>query len=245
MTAGRRLRREERIRGAGEQISFSTMILLLVNGGLFAAAWILTSRFTGETNFMGSIDGNVLLLLGGKYRLSILLHGEWWRLITANFLHGGLMHIAFNSMSLFNLGPVAEEVFGTTRFLSLYLVTGVCGFIVSTMWSNSLSIGASASICGLIGALYAFGRMSFNSQLQSIGKRWIIFIAIFGFLFPAIDNAAHFGGLIAGFGFAYLCGTPGHDQTKEAAWKGVAIGSIALTAVAFFLAYRNFTLATG
>lgn len=245
MTAGRRLLREERIRNAGAQVSFTTKLLLLVNASLFVVSWVLTFRFTGEMNFLGGIDGQVLLLLGGKYRLSILLHGEWWRLVTANFLHGGLMHIAFNSMSLFNLGTVAEEVFGTARYVSLYLVTGICGFVASMMWSNSLSIGASASICGLIGAMYAYGRISFNSDLQSVGKRWILFIAIFGFLFPAIDNAAHFGGLVSGFGFTYLCGTPGHDRDKEAIWRGIALAAVAITLVSFFFAYRNFALATG
>ncbi len=244
MTAGRRLLREERIRNAGTQMGSATAILLLVNVSLFAVSWVLTTRFRGDMNILGSIDGDVLLLLGGKFRFSILVHGEWWRLITANFLHGGLMHVAFNSMSLFNLGTIAEDVFGTARYLALYLITGSCGFVASMMWSDSLSIGASASICGLIGAMYAYGRISFNSQLQAVGKRWILFIAIFGFLFPSIDNAAHFGGLVSGFGLAYLCGTPGHDRAKEAAWQGVAVAAVAATLVALYFAYRNFAIAT-
>jgi len=244
MTAASRLRREERMSMAGSQVGFTTIILLLINAALFVTSLILTIRLAGETGMLANIDGQVLLMMGGKFRLSILLYGEWWRLLTANFLHGGLMHIAFNSMSLFNLGTIAEEVFGTARYVSLYLVTGICGFVVSMMWSNSLSIGASASICGLIGAMYAYGRISFNSQLQSVGKRWILFIAIFGFLFPAIDNAAHFGGLVSGFGFTYLCGIPSHDRDKETVWKGVALVAVAATLVAFYFAYRNFALAT-
>ena len=93
--------------------------------------------------------------------------------------------------------------------------------------------------------MYAYGRISFNSHLQSVGKRWILFIAIFGFLFPAIDNAAHFGGLVSGFGFAYLCGIPSQNRDKEAVWQGVALAAVAATVVAFFFAYRNFSLATG
>ena len=244
MTAGRRIRREDRVRRAGTQIGFTTTILLLINAGIFAASWILTTRLAGGSDLLGSIDGSVLLMLGGKFSPSILLHGEWWRLVTANFLHGGLMHIAFNTMSLFNLGRVAEEVFGTPRFIVLYLATGVSGFIASTLWSTSLSIGASASVCGLLGALYAYGRISFNSQLQSIGKRWIIFIAIFGFLFPAIDNAAHFGGLVAGFGLAYVCGIPGADKTKEGLWRGLASGLSVVTLFAFAQAYLSFSAAT-
>ncbi len=244
MTASRRLRREERVRRAGSQVGFTTMILLLINAGLFAASWILTMRLVGSSGFLGSIDGNVLHMLGGKFSFSIQVRGEWWRLITANFLHGGLLHLGFNSMSLFNLGPLAEEIFGTSRYLVLYLATGFCGFVASTFWSDSLSIGASASICGLIGAMYAFGRINSMSQLRSVALRWIVAIAIFGVLFSGIDNAAHLGGLAAGFGFAYLCGSPGRDSDREAIWRGISIGAGAVTVAAFFFAYQNFASAT-
>ena len=245
VTAGRRLIREQRMRRAGAQVGFTTMILLLINAGLFATSWILTLRFTGDSGFLGGIDGQVLHILGAKFSLSIQLHGEWWRLITANFLHGGLLHLGFNTMSLFNLGPLAEEIFGTSRYLVLYLGSGFCGFLASTLWSDSLSIGASASICGLIGAMYAFGRINTNSQLRSVALRWIIAIGVFGLLFPAIDNAAHLGGLLAGFGFAYVCGSPGRDANSEAIWRGISIGAGTITVAAFFMAYRNFSLATG
>ena len=243
-TAAKRIRREQRMRRMAGQGSFTTMILLLINAALFAASWILTERFGGGGGFLGGIDGRVLLILGAKYKLSILLHDEWWRLVTANFLHGGLLHLAFNTMSLFNLGPLAEEIFGTYRFLVLYLATGLSGFLLSTFWSDSLSIGASASICGLIGAMYGFGRISFNSQLRSVALRWVIAIAVFGLLVPAIDNAAHFGGLAAGFGFAYLFGDSRSDPGSESLWKGVSVACIAITAWAFFMAYRNFAAAT-
>lgn len=242
--AARRLKREEKLRNRGMQSGFTTMILLLINTALFAASWILTSRFTGESGFLAGIDGKVLHMLGAKFSLSIQHHGEWWRLFTANFLHGGLLHLGFNSMSLFNLGPLAEGLFGTSRFLVLYLGSGFCGFVASMFWSDALSIGASASICGLIGAMYGFGRIHPNSQLRSVALRWIIAIGVFGLLFPAIDNAAHLGGLAAGFGFAYVCGIPGQSMEKEAIWRGISIGISAVAAVAFYLAYRNFSLAT-
>ena len=245
MTAASRLRREERMSMAGSQVGFTTIILLLINAALFVTSLILTIRLAGETGMLANIDGQVLLMMGGKFRLSIQLYGEWWRLLTANFLHGGLMHLAFNMMSLYNLGPIAEDMFGTSRFLVFYLATGVCGFAASTMWSDGLSIGASASICGLIGAMYGFSRRNFNSHLQSVAKRWIIAIAIFGFLFPAIDNAAHLGGLVAGLAFGYFCGTPSQDPGRESAWKGASIGVVTLTVAAFYFAYRNLAPAIG
>ena len=245
MTAGRRLVREERRRRTRVDVGFTTMMMLLINAALFAVSWVLTLRFTGESSFLGGIDGEVLHIMGAKFSLSIQVHGEWWRLITANFLHGGLLHLGFNTMSLFNLGPLAEQIFGTSRYLVLYVASGFCGFLASTMWSNSLSIGASASICGLIGAMYGFGRINPNSQLRSVALRWIIAIGVFGLLFPAIDNAAHLGGLAAGFGFAYVCGTPGLDSDREAIWRGISIGTGTVVIAAFFMAYRSFSFATG
>ncbi len=226
------------------QATFTTLILLLINGVLFAASWIVTMRFTGDISFFGNIDGEVLFQMGGKHRVMILAGGEWWRLVTAGFLHGGILHLLFNSMSLFNLGPLAEQIFGAHRFLVLYLATGVAGFAASTFWSPYLSIGASASICGLIGACYAYGRINSNSQLRSIAVRWIIGIGIFGLLFPNIDNAAHFGGLACGFGFAYATSSPGHDQARESMWKGTSTAAALLAAAAFYMAYRNFVAHT-
>lgn len=242
--AARRIRREQRLRTAGLQFGFTTKILLLVNAGIFAASFILTVKSSGDAGFLGGIDGQVLHMLGAKFRLSILLESQWWRLITANFLHGSVLHLAFNSMSLFNLGPLAEQVFGTSRFVVLYLATGLAGFLASTYWSSSLSIGASAAICGLIGALYGFGRLGVNSQLKSVALRWMIAIAAFGLFFPGIDNAAHFGGLATGFALAYAVGVPGPDETKESIWKGASVGALAVTVWAFAMAYRNFAVAT-
>ena len=245
ITAATRLRREARMSMAGVQVGFTTIILLLINAALFVTSLILTIRLTGETGMLANIDGQVLLMMGGKFKLAILIYGEWWRLLTANFLHGNLMHLGFNMMALYNLGPIAEDIFGTSRFLVFYMATGFCGFVASTMWSDGLSIGASASICGLIGALYGFGRRNFNSQLQSVTKRWIFVILIFGFLVPNIDNAAHLGGLVAGFACGYFCGTPGQDPGRELVWKRASIGVVTVAVTAFYFAYRNFALATG
>lgn len=245
VTAAKRIRREERLRGLSTQLSFTTLILLLLNVAIFVASWILSFRYTGDIDLLGGIDAEVLHLLGAKFRFSITMQGEWWRVITANFLHGGLLHLAFNTMSLFNLAPLAEQLFGTSRFIVIYFFTGIFGFVASTVWTDSLSIGASASICGLVGALYAMGRIGSNSALRSLAQRWIIGIAIFGFLFPAIDNAAHLGGLVCGFVCAYVSGVDGRSVDDDSLWAGMACGMTIVVAIAFFLAYRSFAQTAG
>src|SRR5579864_4933101 len=137
------------------QARFTTVVLMLINTGLYVATVLYTSRLGGETGFDPS--SQALFDFGAKDPRAILLFGQWWRLITAGFLHGGILHILMNMWVLFDLGAQAEEVYGTSRFLVIYLASSVAGFLVSLYWSPALSIGASAALFGLIGAMIAFG----------------------------------------------------------------------------------------
>ena len=147
---------------------------------------------------MGGISGEVLLRLGAKS--PYILVGQWWRLVTAIFLHAGLLHIGMNLWCLFDLGPEVESLFSTAKFMVFYLVTGVLGFVLSLWWRPmGMSIGASGAVCGLIGVLIgaSFHHGHLGKAYRGQLWRWVIYIAIFGIFLP-IDNAAHFGGLIAG-----------------------------------------------
>lgn len=242
--AAKRIRREEAARGLLSQEVFTTSIIMLINAGLFAATWVLTTNMMGKSGFLGSIDGRVLHMLGAKEYAGVVYGDEWWRLITANFLHGGLMHLAFNSLALYQLGPLCEQIFGTQRYVVIYILSGVSGYLASLFWDffwmPTLSIGASASVCGLLGALYAHGRINRNPMLESAAKRWIIGIAIFGFIAQHIDNAAHAGGLVGGFALAYAANTPGLSEDRETIWQGAAIVVGLACAASFWLAWRNF-----
>src|SRR5271163_3434796 len=132
---------------------FTTLMIMLINTGLYIATLLHTSRSGG-----GGMDpdAQTLFLFGAKYGPAIMA-GQWWRLITAGFLHGGILHILMNMWVLFDLGAQAEEAYGTSRFLVIYLFSSVAGFYLSYLMTPSLSIGASAAICGLIGAMIAFG----------------------------------------------------------------------------------------
>src|SRR5258707_2937522 len=103
-----------------------------------------------------SLDGYSLIHFGAMYA-PLIQAGQWWRLVTAGFLHGGLMHILMNSWALFDLGASVEEAYGTSRMLVIYLISSVVGFYVSALWSPGDSVGASAAICGLLGAMIALG----------------------------------------------------------------------------------------
>ena len=142
--------------------------------------------------------------------------GQWWRFLTAGFLHGNLIHIALNSLGLFQLGNEVEEFYGTHRFFAIYLFSTMTGFFTSFFMGNRLSVGASAGVFGLLGALIAYGVIA-RTHLGMALKDYYTRVAIESFVMGLfmtmsgtmpIDNSAHFGGLAGGFVMGWLVGTP-------------------------------------
>lgn len=149
---------------------------------------------------LGGIAGDVLQVAGASLPWPVDVR-EPWRLVVAIFLHGSLLHIGFNMWVLMDIGPTVEELYGSARYLFLYVATGVVGYVVSSLFWN-FSVGGSGALLGLIGALLAvtMGRRTAAMQmLRGQIIRWLIYIAIWGLLFRGIDNYAHAGGLVSGF----------------------------------------------
>jgi len=133
--------------------------------------------------------------------------GEWWRLLTNVFVHGGIMHIAFNMWCLWNLGALCESLYGRWTYAGIYLVCGVGASLASAAWHplGPPSVGASGAIFGLAGALiaafklgeFSVPRSALSGTLRSLGA-FVVYNLIFGAVIPGIDNVAHIGGLITG-----------------------------------------------
>lgn len=172
-----------------------TALLLLAIAGVFVL----------ETVQGGSTNPEVLLALGANYPPAVLGQGEWWRLFTSVFLHGGFAHVLLNGWALYQLGTLFELAVGSARMLAVYLVAGVAGSAASLLWTQGLSVGASGAIFGLLGAMIAFllrrrDRLTpFARSLLGQLVGWAVINIFFGFTFPMIDNAAHLGGCAAGF----------------------------------------------
>ena len=221
---------------------FTTVLILLINFGFYAAT-VVASMKAGHQDAVMQVDGETLFAFGAKWPAAILA-GEYWRLVTAGFLHGGLMHIGMNSWAMFNLGAQVDEIYGSSRWLVIYFVSNVFGFALSTLFSASLSIGASAGICGLIGAMIAVGmrhRNPIGDAIRGAYVRWAVMILIIGFL-PMfhIDNAAHIGGLASGFGVAYIAGEPGRQgSATEGLWRVAGLLSILITVACFLKMYLS------
>lgn len=189
----------------------ATYAILTLNCLLYAVNLMLTVRANGfqapapslgGLMQLGQIDPRVSLRFG----MSLPLHWnilEPWRFVMAIFLHGSLLHIGFNMWVLMDLGPLVEEVYGSARFLFLYIVSGIGGYLASSFFGRN-SVGASGALVGLIGILFALTAGRRNAAMQMLRSqliRWVIYLAIMG-LFPGIDNLAHIGGGLTGYGLA-------------------------------------------
>ena len=165
-----------------------TYALIGINVAVYVLGMILSA---------GSSDVS-LVREYGMWPVGIALGGEWWRLITAAFLHGGLLHIAFNMYVLFLLGPPLERVLGHVRYLTMYLLAALGGSVASYVVSpvNTVSVGASGAVFGLMAALLVVGRR-FKHDVSQVAILLGINIVI-GFIVPSIDWRAHLGGAATG-----------------------------------------------
>jgi rhomboid protease GluP len=226
-----------------------TLLLLLINAAFFVAS-IMISFNQGNNGAIMSLDNRTLILLGAKWSPEILFGGQWWRLITAGFLHGGIMHIAMNGMSLYHVGQHFEDFLGSMRLWIVYILGSIGGFALSLFVSPySTSVGASAGLAAMVGALLASSAEpgSPTAPGRRIYTYWTFGILVVGFLgnlsgMMRIDNAAHIGGWIAGYLLIKIAGFPASQRsTKELFWKGVSIVFVALTLLAFWKMYLFFS----
>ena len=166
--------------------------------------------------------------------------GWWWTLLTATYLHGGLLHIFFNVMWIRNLGPVTSEAYGPARAFVLFNISGAGGFLVSNTMSGAPTIGASGAIFGLLAALIVYGQKRGQSMLTQQLWQWAIILGIFGFVMPSVNNWAHGGGFVGGWLAAQFMGFS--DEHRES--TGILLTSLALivlTAIGVGLSFFNVT----
>ncbi len=215
--------------------------IIYVNIALYVLSLILGGISTeGSFNFL-SPSSQSLFLLGASGTIPVIGAHRYWTLISASFLHGGILHIGFNMMALYQLGPFVLREFGFHRFISLYIITGICGFAVSVLFGVPFTIGASANICGLIGAIIYFGKSRGDHYGEIIYKEamgWVVGLIIFGLIFSGINNWAHGGGILSGIGLAFLMGY--NDNKQESAWiKLLAYACILITVLVLIWAVAN------
>ncbi|MBD3791561.1 MAG: rhomboid family intramembrane serine protease [Campylobacterales bacterium] len=151
------------------------------------------------------MDTRVLVAFGALYGPLVFVYDEWWRLLSAMFLHGGMTHLLMNMFSLYIVGRPTEIYFEKRAFLAIYFFSGLIGAVASlAMHPQSVGVGASGAIFGLFGALAGFflvHRERIGAQSKLFMKNFGVIIALnvlLGLSIPSIDMSAHIGGLVAG-----------------------------------------------
>lgn len=205
-----------------------TVSLIIINVIVFILMYILGK---------GSQDAFTLIKFGA-FQKDLILGGEYYRLITSAFLHIGIFHLLFNCYALYVIGRQLESFLGKIKFLIIYLVSALCGSLMSMIFPISISAGASGAIFGLLGSLLYFGynyRVYLGTVLKSQIIPLILINLIFGFMVSGINNAAHIGGLIGGILITMSLGIK-YKSKKSEQINGIVLLSLFLD----FLIYMGF-----
>jgi membrane associated rhomboid family serine protease len=175
-----------------------TQALVGINVGIYLLQLVMGAGLTATSGWIYEHGVLVSSAIGSDGSLIGVAEGEWWRLITAAFLHYGPLHLGMNMLVLYIIGPALEEYLGHGRYALLYLVAGLAGSAGALVWSpNALTVGASGAIWGIMGAalilewrkIYVFGG-------QAMGL--VVFNLAITFLIPGISIGGHVGGLVGG-----------------------------------------------
>ncbi len=205
------------VRTLGQDLGFGPLVI-----GLCVILYVVSLLLTSATGGMrggglSALDpsGQVLYVLGASGGGPIFGDGRWWTIFSAGWLHAGIMHIVMNLLWVRQLAPTVAYIYGPGRAIIIYTIAGACGFLLSSVafvafyWmpipflrGAGLTVGASAPIFGMFGALVCYGRMGGSSLITSQIKMYALVIFLLGFIFPGVDNYAHAGGFLGGYALA-------------------------------------------
>ena len=200
------------LRSLGNDLGFVQLVIWGC-GALYVISLLLSRnamRMGGGLFGFLAPDLAVLFLLGASGGRPVFEFGWWWTVFSASWLHGSLLHIIFNMMWVRDLGPVVADMFGAGRMVIIYTVAGASGFLLSSfayaflphlpfLSGAGVTVGASASVFGFLGALVYYGRRTGSSLTRSEAIRYALILGFFGFIMRGVDNFAHAGGFFGGY----------------------------------------------
>ena len=194
------------------EVGFVPMVLW-VCGALYLAMLAVDTEGIGTGGAFSFLSPSIgsLFLFGASGAAPVFVYGRWWTVLSAAWLHAGLLHIVFNMMWVRDLGPLIVHFYGASRAVIIYTAAAAAGFIASTvagaylgflpgfLRGAGITVGASAPVFGLLGALLYYGRRGGSAMITRHASTWAGMGLLFGFLLPGIDNWAHLGGLGGGY----------------------------------------------
>jgi rhomboid protease GluP len=201
----------------------------------FIFSLVLTRQHSFSLNPLGFISPGQtsLLLLGATGTVPVDEFGRYWSFLSANYLHGGLLHIVFNLMAFRRIAPWVTQEYGDSRMFTIYTIGGVGGYILSYLAGIPFTIGASAAICALIGSLLYYGKSrggTYGAMVYREVGGWVFSLFLFGFIVPGINNWAHGGGIVSGILLGMLLGY-GEKRRETQLHRLLAIGCGVATTV--------------
>ena len=242
-------------RALGNDLGFVTFVIGACT--VLYVAGLLLTVMTGE-DIMGrgnplsmlSPAVNVQLAFGASGAVPVFGYGQWWTILSASWLHGSVLHILFNMLWVRQLGPATAEIYGPGRMVIIYVLSGAAGFALSSFagaflgflpppfTGSRMTVGASASIFGLLGALVYYGRRGGSSMIRSEALGYAATLFIMGFIFPGIDNYAHAGGYLGGYLVSMFLDPLKRERTDHLVFAVICIAASGLAVVASFLSWR-------
>jgi len=235
------------LRALGNDLGFMPFIV-----GTCAVLYVLSLLLSaGQLGQLMSPSNGALYLLGESGALPVYGYGRWWTVLSANWLHGNLLHIFFNMLWVRQLVPASADLYGPGRTVIIYTVGGVTGFLLSStagaffpalpfLHGAYFTVGASAAIFGLLGAVVYYGRRTGSRAATSQAWYYVIAAGMMGFIMPGVDNYAHLGGFLGGYLTARVLDPLTHERVDHMI---IAVGCLALSLLSILVsAYSLFPI---
>jgi rhomboid protease GluP len=241
------------LRSLGNDLGF-TPIIIGSSVAIYLFSYLLTlGAFGGQFGGLLSPGTPVLRFLGGSGAIPLFVDGRWLTLLSASWLHGNVIHIAFNMLGVWQLVPAVADLYGAGRTVIIYTLAGAVGFLLSSLigflvpglpfLGAPFTVGASASLFGLIGAAAYYGRRSGSQIASNQAWSYAISMGAYGLILPGVDNAAHIGGFIGGYLVGRILDPLTHERIDHIVIAGVcflaSVGSIAPRIVAGIIAVMS------
>lgn len=199
------------LRSLGNDLGFVPFVI-----GLCVVVYALTLLATGGLSMSGGLmlspSGYALLVYGASGFVPVFQLGRWWTVLSAGWLHGGILHLVMGIWGVRVLAPIVADLYGPGRLVIIYTAATIAGFLLSSVAGYSLrfvplnvhfgaplTVGSSAGIFGLIGSVVYYGHRTGSRHVSSQAWSWAIPTIILGVVIPGIDNAAHAGGFLGGY----------------------------------------------
>ena len=238
------------IRRLGSDLGF-VQVVIIGSSILYVLSLLMSNGQIGMSGFnLLAPSQRALLQLGSSGAVPFFVLDRWWTILSAGWLHGSLLHILFNMYWVRQLGPATADVFGPGRMVIIYTISGAVGFLMSSiagfympgvplLGGAGFTVGASASIFGLLGALVAYGRLRGDTAVRSQALTYAAMLFLFGLVMSGVDNWAHAGGFIGGYLSARLLDPMQRERVNHLIGALVCLAVTAIAVLWSILHYQR------